>query len=1135
MFNLEVKTSYQSQSSQNDAIAQRLEELLRDIISKEPPFEDHADFLLWAEESLPLIHWQKHPSSESEISIYLLFWASSEPHTELFFTTLKRKLAAEGETLRMSLQHFDFGLRGVLHKKLSLAEVQFYPETSAETHRIFNLLPKLAEELLLEVKSPLYGQYFAHQAKSVLIQDRIAKFKRRFNTKIDEQVFEETRSFLALAEDQFIAQRPFSLLTRMAISQYFIRKALLKNIAYMPDTRHLMCRLLPSLLSSPFSSKKVLGIFIGLNFLHKYDAFTEEHALRALQRLHLDVQYVARSSYSFQRHSEPLKFLYLEIEKKDQKALSFEEYKHLRRELNEALKRSVERLQPSIFRVSNEEEIIKDALLLSREIRSRSDLCQVMIHFDEQTDKDVCFQIVIVYASKKDFPSTLKNNSSEQAIYLPKWTQIVRHLKKQKPVQAHVFKLKISKTQNLLRSDGSLNYYAARQYVSKWIEHTLGEFRDYNGGMILKQGEVLAQYKQQFNAHPVEALENFFYALTPLEIQATISLADLTTLFNLFLEGQNSNLEPSQGYFAKFQRKDSQTFCMFQTKDSSLIEQIQSSLHDLQVDPKALITHQLAAEGRVCLGYIYESQEDAKHAVFMQALEAGLALWKKKIASFKTLRFAISSRFHPLDPRIQGNEDTKPILKMLFEGLMQIDSEGNVVLGVAKSIKISKDRKKYTFKLRTSFWSNGAVVTANDFEYAWKSVLSPQFKAPSAYLLYPIKHARAIKKGYLPAAELGVKALSKDTLEIELEYPTPYFLELLAQPQFAPINPAIDQSQPTWPHQEDNGYVCNGPFVLKKNNPSQYYELIKNPTYHQASKILLDRISIKHAQSADIKEMFLRDEIDWIGFPTQPVDLSSLPLDQGETVVLHNDSVYWYIFNTRCFPFNHVKIRQALALTVNRARLLQAVPSGHWPAFTFLPFQHSQGYLMEESQRKGVEIFEEALTELGLDRKNFPVIKLLFAEGKVRNNIAKIIKEGWERILGIRCQIDILEDWYEVFNRLTDGDFQIGGINWISLINDPSYTLQVFHSASQFINFPQWKNDQYEQFIDKANTEKRLSKRLLYLGLAEKLLLKEAPIIPLVRALPCSLKKNSVELTNHSSLKSWDFKWASIRNFKPME
>jgi oligopeptide transport system substrate-binding protein len=952
---------------------------------------------------------------------------------------------------------------------------------------------------------------------------------------VDEQIFEEARGFLALAETQFIEQRSPALLTRIVISQYFIKKALLKNSSSMPDTRHLICRLLPSLLSSPFSSKKVLGVFIGLNFLHKYDAFTEEHVLKAFQRLRLDVQYVPRSSYSFQRHSEPLRFLYLEVEMKGQNGLSLEAYNRLRGELAEALKKSVERLQPSIFMVGNEEEVIKNALVLSREIHSPSDPYQAMIHFDEQTDKEVSFQIVIAYAGKKDLPAILKNSSSEGVTYFPKWTQVACHLKRQKPVQAHVFKLRVIKSSELLRLDSSLNYYAARQYVVKWLEQTLGTFRDYNGGLLLKQGEILAQYKQQFHMHPAETLENFFYTLTPLEIQAAISLAELAALFTLFLEGQNCNLESSQGYFAKFERKGSQTFCMFQTKDPVLIEQLQRALHPLQIASHALITSQLVIEGRICLGYIYESQEEAKHAVFVQALETCLALWKKTVASVKTLRFAIGSRFHPLDPRIQGNEDTKPILKMLFEGLMHIDVEGNVVMGVAKSVKISKDRKKYTFKLKSTFWSNGEAVTAGDFEYAWKSVLSPQFKAPTAYLLYPIKHARAVKKGHLSAAQLGVKALNKNTLEVELEYPAPYFLELLAQPQFAPINPAIDQSQPTWVHQEGSGYVCNGAFALKKNIPFQCYELVKNPTYHQSSKILLDRVSIKHAQSVDVKEMFRRDEIDWMGFPTQTIDLPSLPLEQGETVVLHNDATYWYVFNTRCFPFNHVKVRQALALVINRGQLLRAISPGYWPAFTCLPFQHSKGYLMEESQKKGVEVFEEALAELGLSRKSFPIVKFLIAEGGARNSIAKIIKEGWERVLGIKCQIDILENWYEAFNRLTEGDFQIGGIHWTSLINDPSYTLQIFHSASQFINFPQWKNDQYDQLIDQANAEKRSTKRLLYLRLAEDMLLKEAPIIPLVRTLPCSLKKSGIELANHSLLKSWDFKWASVRSFKPKE
>ncbi|MGH2612613.1 MAG: hypothetical protein ACRDFB_06135, partial [Rhabdochlamydiaceae bacterium] len=414
---------------------------------------------------------------------------------------------------------------------------RFSMETALDVDRIFNLLPSLAEELLLEVKAPLYGQTLAYQAKPALVQDKIGKFKRRFYSKSDEHIFDEARSFFALIEPKFIEQRSCHLLSRLVISQYFIRKALLKALANAPDSRHVFYRILPSYLSSPFASKKVLGIFVGVNFLHKYDVFNEEHVLRALQRLGLDVQCIPGGSYSFQRHGESFKFLYVEFEQKDEKELSFEHYKHLRSALKETLKSSVERLQPSVFMVNNEEEIIKNTLLLNREIHSLSDPGQVIIHFDEQTDKDACFQIILVSPHKTDF-SLLQ----EAAVYLPIWTQTIRFLKKKHPLQAQVFKLRILKTQTLLRSDGSLNFYAARQKISELLHQAIGEFRDYNGGMILKQSEILTEFKQLFPDYPPEMVENFFYGLAPLEMQAIIPLSNLVTLFELFLEGKKVSL-----------------------------------------------------------------------------------------------------------------------------------------------------------------------------------------------------------------------------------------------------------------------------------------------------------------------------------------------------------------------------------------------------------------------------------------------------------------------------------------------------------------------------------------------------------------------------------------------------------------
>lgn len=1132
MFNLEVKISNQSKKN---ALDQHLETLLKDIVSKKTPFEDEADFLQWAEECLPLIHWQKCQASEGKISLFLLCWASSEPYFEHFFTSLKRKISSGTEIPRMSFEHFEFNIEATPHKKMSLTEVQLYPESLPESLRIFDLLPNLVEELLIEVKSPQYGQYFAHQAKHVLVLDRIAQFKRRLHSKIDDQIFEEAKSLLALAESKFIEQRTVSLLSSLVLSQYFIRKSLLKAANNTPDSRNVIYRLLPSLLSSPFSSKKVMGIFIAINLFHKYDIFAEEHVLRALQRLGLDVATIPGGTYSLQRHRESFKFLYLEIEKKNNQPFTSKEYKLLRHNLKEALKTCVERLQPSVFKVNNEEEIIKDILLLNREIQSTSDLPQMMIHFEEQTDKDVCFRIILVYPGQPGLEPKLEAAfHPTEAIYIPEWTQIVRHLKKQQSVQAHVFKLKIEKTPDLIRSDASLNFYTARQRVSELLTKAVGDFRDFNGGMIIKQGEILAQFKQLFNDYPPETLENFFYGINPIEFQTIIPIANLSLLFQLFIEGNHQAFSSPSDCFIRFVRKELQTFCMVQAKEPSFADCIESSLNTLKLDPENLVTIHLSTEERISIGYILENENDSKHTLFINAVKRGLETWQKKLSNIKTLRLAISYGLRPLDPRIQGDEDTKLILKMLFEGLTRINARGKVEPGVAKRITISKDSKKYTFELRPAYWSNGTLVSAEDFVYAWRSLLSPTFKSPSAYLFYSIKNGSKVKEGRLPPESLGVKALNAHTLEIELEYQVPYFLELIAQPQFSPINSAIDQSQPIWPHQEDSSYVCNGAFLLKKNHPTQGFELVKNPLYHSASQIALDKVSIKNAQPTDIREMFLRDEIDWIGFPTGSVDISSLPIELGETLVLHNDSLYWYVFNTRSFPFNNSKLRRALAYVINRARILQNIAPGHWPAFSILPFQHSCGALMEESLQKGQALFEEALNEMGFNRSSFPVLKLLHVESKTRNSVAKTIQQQWEEAFGIQCQIEVLS-WKEIFARVTEGNFQICGLNWVSLIDDPSYTLHIFQNSSRFINFPKWHHPEYEKLLDLSNQEKRLSKRLNHIALAEEILLREAPVIPLIRSLPCSMKKSKVEMFSHSALKSWDFKWASIRTLQSKE
>lgn len=168
------------------------------------------------------------------------------------------------------------------------------------------------------------------------------------------------------------------------------------------------------------------------------------------------------------------------------------------------------------------------------------------------------------------------------------------------------------------------------------------------------------------------------------------------------------------------------------------------------------------------------------------------------------------------DPPLITAQATSRISYALFEGLTSYDSKGMSQPGVAERWEISPDGLHYTFHLRKDArWSNGDPVTAEDFLYSWRRTLLPATASEYSYQLYYIRGAKAFGDGKTTDfSTVGVRAPDPYTVEITLENPTPFFLDLCAFSTLLPVHRATVEKHSDWASKPAH-FTGNGAFVLR--------------------------------------------------------------------------------------------------------------------------------------------------------------------------------------------------------------------------------------------------------------------------------------------------------------------------------
>ncbi|HVX00632.1 MAG TPA: hypothetical protein VHA52_09400, partial [Candidatus Babeliaceae bacterium] len=458
------------------------------------------------------------------------------------------------------------------------------------------------------------------QAKLASARQNLEQLYQKFSSLADPSIFKELDRFAAILEDEFIRHRSISHLTKLAYSIALIRRKLSQEIALLPLKDHYDIRLMPFSLHFTFGSKPVLGILAHAYLRDKYEAFDEEHILLCLRKSISEAQLVKGSVYTFQSSKNGIKTLYFEIDKKSGLPFSSEEIHRLTKLLRQEIKFCVEQLVPRIFMTRNEEEVLRSILTLSREIHSPSDIPQVMILFDHQTSQEAIFTVILVRICQRQEPTISHRFASIQGsfTYFPERCQIVRYLQKV-PIEANVFRISLPKGTSLLRADLSLNFYLARQKISSLLVDAIGEFRDYNGGIILKQRERLTLFMESFpdiSLQNPDLLESFFYSLSPIEIQGTLPLTSFNTLFQLFLEALRFNITKSSDYFYKFIQNTDELFLMVRIPDKTVKE----TLDKLFSSQPQVVTSVIHLQQTDFLGYLIIAESAQACTVLQEAV-----------------------------------------------------------------------------------------------------------------------------------------------------------------------------------------------------------------------------------------------------------------------------------------------------------------------------------------------------------------------------------------------------------------------------------------------------------------------------------------------------------------------------------
>ena len=510
---------------------------------------------------------------------------------------------------------------------------------------------------------------------------------------------------------------------------------------------------------------------------------------------------------------------------------------------------------------------------------------------------------------------------------------------------------------------------------------------------------------------------------------------------------------------------------------------------------------------------------------------------KPTTSSFKTcpyhhITINIMDEPKTLDPRkVRALKDIN-LIRMFMDGLMRIDKNGQSSLAVAQNVSISDDLKTYIFTLRESKWSNGEPVTAQDFAYAWKKILSSEFNAPNAYMLYIIKNAKEAKNGTLPLSLVGIETPDPHTLIVTLNHPTPYFLELLSHPIYFPVHSYTDRTNSRWADNYQT-YVGNGPFVIHDWQNHNVINAKKNEQYWDQKTVNISSIKMIMVSENTGFNMFESKELHWEGSPFSQIPTEAIHdlKEKARLKIAPILATEWIRVNVDRPPLQSPTFRKALAYAINRQSIVEHITQGgQLPATGIVPLSmglQTEPFFSDGDTTTAQQLFQEALEEMNLSKEQLPSITLAYINSDFNHLIAQAIQQQWRKAFNIQIALEAVES-KTLFERMSKQDYFLSLGNWFADFNDPINFLEVFKSKTIGTNNTNWENPHYTQLLENSSYCQNIEERKILLQRSQQILIDEMPIIPIYHFTMSYVHDDLLKDVVFTSMGNIDFKYARL-------